>query len=540
MKGTKNVCACIMCVCGIYILSCGSAGLIRTDIPLDRSGKPKITGITDLGGLPIPSTGPVSAGESDGIITPGEWIALNGDNISKDTIADIDGAKLPVQGYFNNGSILLRIPRGLSPRGEHRVTVKNPGGESSFSFTIRSYIVSADFDGENVRAIPTIPAGKKYLSEKLSKFNIGGAMACALTAEGSLLAIAGGVDKENIGSGINSKIIIVNMAARNHPEEIARFNTPVTSWPTALAFIDEHTLAVVSRSSFVIVDIFNPQNPAILGSVDLSKEAKSTERTIPQYLNEIAILGNGKCALMDAVSNRIIFAAVEKGNIRVDSVFDVPESGDLPYSIDIAADPDDPDRCILLQGPNLRVGGEKISRFIKSFSESSADGGKKEEVRVPCRILKITSVSGHPSIVTKRTLSDKFFPMYLCAGKNDQQYVSGINSDVLDFAGVDLSIKGAGRVVDVMKNTVQLGRVIKISGNTQQETVVQGMALYFNIDTLGDEAVYSIIRAGYRVLPPSVTAEWGIEVRKGGYVMLKRLELKSLIPPYSVPVFVSQ
>jgi|GEM_PF-3184349 len=540
MKGIKYLPLILIMSGSVYLVSCGGVSLIRTDSPRDRVGNPQITGITDLGGLPIPASGSVSGNESDGVITPGEWIALNGINISKDTALDIDGMQLPIQGYFNNGSVLFRVPRGLSPRGEHKVTARNSGGESSFKFSIRSYIVTADFDGENVRVITTIPAGKKFLSEEISRLNIGGAKVCALTAEGSLLAIASGVDKEKIRNGLNNKIFIVNMAARNRPEVIAQFISPENSWPTALAFINEHTLAVVSRSSLVIVDIINPQKPVTLGSIDLSKEAKSTEITIPQYLNEIAILGNGKCALMDAVSNRIIFAVVEQGNVRVDSVYDVPESGNLPYSIDIAADPDDPNGCILLQGPNLRVGGEKIARFIKSFSDSNVEGAKKEEVSVPCRILKITGSSGRPSIVSKRILSDKFFPMYIYAGKNDQQYVSGINSDVLNFAGVDLSMKGAGKVVDVMKNTVQLGRVIKVNGNAQPETIVQGMALYFNIDILGDDAVYSIIRAGYRVLPPSVTAEWGIEVSRGGYVMIKRLEMKSLIPPYSLPVFVSQ
>lgn len=65
-----------------FLFSCTGMNLIRTDNARDGNGIASITGITNLGGLPLPSSGNVIAGESDGIINPGEWIALNGTNLA--------------------------------------------------------------------------------------------------------------------------------------------------------------------------------------------------------------------------------------------------------------------------------------------------------------------------------------------------------------------------------------------------------------------------------------------------------------------------
>lgn len=521
-----------------FLLSCAGVNLVRSNNARGGNGIPSIAGITDLGGLPLPASGNVTAGESDGVITPGEWIALNGTNLAADTEYAVDGATLRPYGYFENGSVLFRAPGRMSPRGDHRFTAKNPRGEASFAFKITSYVVTADFDGSDVRAIPSLPEGKKFLSDDFTDLDISGAKIHAISPERSLLAIISTVDKDSLLKGINNKLILVNMAAKNRPAEIARVNTPGVTLPTALAFIDEQTIVILGTSSITLVDITAPRKPAVRATLDLSKEAKTTDSTIPQFLNAIAVLGNGRCAIMDAVSNRVILVSVSTDGMRSECVYDLPESGNLPYTIDIAADPDNADACFVLQGPNLRVGGEKIKRFITSFASS----GKEEhtEISVPCRVLRVSFNGGKPALLGKKILGDRFFPMYMCAGKNDLQYVSGINGDVLNFAGVDLSMEGVGKIVNVMKDTMQLGRVMKLSGNSVPETCVQGMAMYFNIDMIGDDIAYSMIRAGYKVLPPGVTAEWGVEVRKGGYVMLKRLEYKSIIPPYSLPVFVCQ
>jgi hypothetical protein len=87
---------------------------------------------------------------------------------------------------------------------------------------------------------------------------------------------------------------------------------------------------------------------------------------------------------------------------------------------------------------------------------------------------------------------------------------------------------------------LQFGRILRLREGGSAEPVVKGPALYFNLDTLTDGTLlYSVIRPGFGVLPPSLDVEWGVESAGSSdadqdYQRLVQLEWTTLIPPYAL------
>jgi hypothetical protein len=206
----------------------------------------------------------------------------------------------------------------------------------------------------------------------------------------------------------------------------------------------------------------------------------------------------------------------------------------------------------VLQGPNLRISGEKLSQYadglvgqtktalgLKKTTAAAAPAETKASQESFARLLHIRAQDGVLQIAGERALPKDLFPFHLLAQPKGEWVVSGVTSDVFRFAGLPRTLDGLKSAVDVLTGSLQFGRIVRLRENGATEQVLKGAALYFTVDALSDGMlVYSVIRPGFRV-PFSIQAEWGVESAGKSdadqdYRALVDLEWTSILPPYAL------
>src|SRR5512140_3381955 len=107
----------------LVVLAGGCAGtaLVRVAVPDGRAGAPRVRELVDLGGLPLPASGPLSLASSDRRFTPGELVAVLGEHLSVSPRVEVDGRAVELAGYLTGESLLVRLPRGLDPAVPHEL-----------------------------------------------------------------------------------------------------------------------------------------------------------------------------------------------------------------------------------------------------------------------------------------------------------------------------------------------------------------------------------------------------------------------------------
>jgi hypothetical protein len=232
---------------------------------------------------------------------------------------------------------------------------------------------------------------------------------------------------------------------------------------------------------------------------------------------------------------------------------------DVPWSVNLAPDPDDPTGLWLLQGPNLRISSEKLTRFLDGLATKTRSAlGVKPTVLVSpasaetkatdlprdkrARLVHLRAVAGLLEIESadERALPDDFFPFFLLAQPRGEFLVSGVSSDVFRLAGIPRSFDGLKTMVDVLASSLQFGRILRLRKTGPDESAVQGPTLYFNLDTLSDGTlVYATVQPGASVLPPSLEVQWGVDAAGPSatgrdFRVLNQLAWTAILPPYTV------
>ena len=70
--------------------------------------------------------------------TPGEWIAVHGQNLTADSRIVIGGRAVQVAGFLEGGALLTRLPRGVPP-GPQMVQIDNGMGTAQTSISTAVY-----------------------------------------------------------------------------------------------------------------------------------------------------------------------------------------------------------------------------------------------------------------------------------------------------------------------------------------------------------------------------------------------------------------
>jgi hypothetical protein len=536
----------------LWASSC-AAPLVRVAQPDFKSGPPVIERLVDLGGRALPDTGPLSRDDSDGVLTPGEWVAVLGQQLDAGpaTQVMVDGKPLAVKGHLLGGSLLVQVPRHLGARKKHVLAVATPAGASSVSFTMKSYVVVGDTDGKSVHFLPIDPKAKTVLSKSALDLEVTSAYLHVLSPNGAWLYIVQSLGQTTQQNSMLSEIVVVHMGASGGPSRVGTFPLRSAALPSSVTMLDDNTLVLLTESELLVCDVRGAK-VALLALVDLPR---GKEKSL--YTDVEAFSGRPAVAVLEALANVVLL--VDLGDVRAPHLLgSIATSGEkgVPWSIDLVPDPADGNSVWLLQGPNLRMSGEKVSRYVDSVATAlkaklgvaSKPANSADPVPSPTasserekhgRLLQLRIDGSSLQLAAERPLPSDFFPFYLSPQSSGEWLVSGVSADVFRFAGLPRSLDGLKSAVDVLTGSIQFGRILRLRDGSAAEAVVKGPALYFNMDVLADGTMlYSVIRPGFRVLPPSLNVEWGVESAgpldaDQDYLRLVELEWESIIPPYS-------
>jgi len=548
-----------LCLLVLTALGCKSP-MMRVRVPDTASGPPVVERLTDLGGLPLPELGEIAPIHSDSTLTPGEWIAVRGKNLDASSELLIDGNKVPVAGHLKGGSLLMRLPRGLSPRADHKLEIKTTQGACSRPFTVKSYIVVGDTDAKNIRFVPLSRETELVLEHDALEMEVKEGYFHALSADGSLLFVlqrskAGEANDEDQWSPI-SKIAVVHMGAAQGPKPIGTFTVSTPSSPTALVILDDRTLALLGERDLTLLDVSIPEQGRVLSTLALPLPAAEPGKPLAvQYDDLVMVKGRRSAAVLELYGNSLTLINLEDLRApRVEATLPLLPAGSKPYSIDLAVDPEDPRSLWVLQGANFRIAQTYFSNAIgKTYAKLERLFGAKTEPPVPAltreqeqaemkkapsRLLRVVLEDGTLRVAEERPLPPNFFPFFVFPKRGDQQLVSGVNGHVLRFGKVPLSMDGVKQIAGVLADSTQFGRIIAIKKDQPPENVLQGISLFFGLGTLHDGTlVYSLLRPTTQILPPFLTVAWGVEAGDQGFVPVTSLGYRSLIPPYSLSLF---
>src|SRR5262245_51050138 len=99
------------------VTGCTKLSIVRIPKPLNlaASGPPSLDKAIDLGSLPLAEQGLLGMLDSDGVLTPGEWVALIGSELGPSPTVTLGGRPMAIGGYLEQDWLLVRVPRGVAP-----------------------------------------------------------------------------------------------------------------------------------------------------------------------------------------------------------------------------------------------------------------------------------------------------------------------------------------------------------------------------------------------------------------------------------------
>jgi hypothetical protein len=537
---------------GCLVVSSCAAPLIRVAQPDLKAGPPIVERLVDLGGRALPDAGPLSRDDSDGVLTPGEWVAVLGQQLDAGaaTQVTVDGKAIAVKGHLQGGSLLVQVPRHLGARKTHLLAVTTPSGASSISFNVKSYVVVSDTDGKIVHFLPIDAKAKTVLSKSALDLDVKAASLHVLAPSGAWLYVVQSLGQQTQENSTVSEIVLVHVGARGGPRQVGTFPIRSAAAPTSVTMLDDSTLVLLTESELLVYDVRGAK-VAPVARVELPR---GKEKLL--YTDVEAFAARPAVAVLEAFANVVLL--VDLSDVRAPRLLgsvSTSEAKGVPWSIDLVPDPIDGNSVWLLQGPNLRMSGEKVSRYVDAVVaglKAKLGMGKPTNAAEPPpppsaapekeshgRLVQLRTDGSSLQLAAERALPSDFYPFFLSRQSSGEWLVSGVSSNVFRFAGLPRSLDGLKSAVDVLTGSIQFGRILRLRDGSAAEAVVKGAALYFNMDTLADGTLlYSVIRPGFSVLPPSLNVEWGVESAGSldsdqDYRSLVELEWEAIIPPYT-------
>jgi hypothetical protein len=561
------------------LAGCSATPVVRIAHPEEVAGPPAIEQLVDLGGMPLAALGELSQEHRDDRLTPGEWVAVLGRSLANKPMVAIDGRPVPVAGYVQGGSLLIRVPRGISPRGKHRLQVRTPYGEATTTLRAASHLVAADLNGKSLRTLLMTHDTDRLLDHDPQDIDLKESYFHTLNASGNLLYVLQWFGTQHAAPDgrtyTGSTIATLHMAARDKPQHVGSFPVATFGSPKALGMLDDSTLLVLSERDLVVMDVSRMGGEAEVARIDLPVIARP-EGVPVQYQDMVVLQQPPSVAVLEVFSNSVSLINLQDRRApRLEASLTLSRQLDVPWSIDIAPDPADGRSLWVLQGPNFRIAGDKLRQVIERVQAKADDvfavltgqpaaqaappaeppaspapgvapvpvqpapGAQPPSVRLS-RLVRLRAEGQALRLVEERALPPSFFPFFAHARAGGEVLVSGINANVFRFGALPLSIDGLKQAISVVTDSVQVGTIVAVKKDAPFRPVVQGIAIYFGMETLPDGTLaYSMLRPGVQAIPPGMVASWGIEA-EDKFVELRTLEWTSLIPPYAVGAFAVQ
>jgi len=553
----------LLCLFAVVVAAAGCRAarpITRLALPdvSTPQGPPKLEKAVDLGALPLPPTGPIDArSSSDGWLTPGEWVALLGEELAPQSRVTLAGRPMELAGYLEGGSLLARVPRGVPP-GLHPLTVDNGRGTATLSVNVTSFVWGADFRGDALRFRLLGTAQDQFVNRSLD-LEFPKARFAALSPEAGLLFALqepnydGALTPDSIeavkdlvaaaqDAAAPCELMIVHMGGKGGPAPVASLTLQLTTRPTAIAAGPRGLVVALERQHLHVIDASDPAAPKLLTRLEVVAGE-------PRELVDAEFAGGGKqLVVLEAYENKVhLVDLADPAAPKVTGSLSLADAQAEPFSIDLAPAPGG--RSVFaLQGPNLRLAGKKLKEGVKNVWNSAkvgfktAPGAGEAPLQVLARVVEVELGDEVLTLGRSVPLPKDVFPFFVASDADGKLYVSALHGEN-PFDGLTASLDGVKKLLEGLRDTAQFSRVIEIDPKTGETTpVLQSMAIYFEVVMLPTgRLLASLTRLGPGYLPPRVTLDWGFEIVEGDFMKLREVAntafgivdaVTRLLPPY--------
>lgn len=559
----------------VAALGCGG-GLARVANPLGTiAGPPQIDRVVDLGSLPLPGVGPLDAGQSDGLLTPGEWVAVTGKNLGGAVQVRLGGVPARLGGYLVGDGVLLQVPRGLGV-GRQVLAVDNGQGRAEVPVQTASYVVGADAEGDVVafrRLEATQAEGREGLgfAPQDRTLGFGGARFLALSPDGGVLYVLtetsgerrppgdgeDAAEKAQMERAAPYDLLTVQMGAKKGPAAVGTTRVDLPGAPTAMTISEQGLLAIVTARGVTFVATSDaPTAPNPLPAMSLLTGAE------PCRLIAATFYGQGRfLALLEAYGNDVHIVDVSNpAQPQRRPPVNLSRAVGEPFSIDVARSLEDGSLWVL-QGPNFRVAGKRLRDGLQGAWAAATDlefkragraiggtvaGGKGNS---GSRVLRLVPTESGLDLAEEIALPSGLLPLFVTASARGV-YVSALHGEN-PFRQAEASLAGVGKLLSALRSSTQVGVVLEIQASDGQAMpVAKGMAMYGELARLpGGQLLVSTMRLGPGYLPPRLTLDWGFEIVGGPFSKHREVAnsgfglgdtVRRLVPPYRMDRVIAQ
>ena len=543
----------------------GSLTRISPSVALRPQGPPTIERVQDLGGLPLPPSGPLSTEHSDQVFTPGEWLALQGRNLSPESRIVIGGRTAPVLGVLDGAGLLLRVPRGVSP-GPQKLQIDNGVGTAQLQLPMAIYAFGGDVHGNALRIRQLGPerTEPQEFADKQLDIPFLKARFQVLSPDGSILYALQEPTSDEApeqpdaatapppSGTVVCDLRVVHLGGKKGPRQVAEIPLALIGPPTGLAMGPFGQLVVLQKRQLTIFDTSNPVQPQPLIQLPLAAPEQTRELVDAEFFADGRTL-----AVLEAYGNQVhLIDLGVPSQPRLLGALSLSDSYEQPFSIDLAPGQDGQSLWVL-QGPNLRLAGKRLvdglsgawqdakalelksaANMVGQTAVGSAMLPKESLARL--QLLRLTD--GQLQLAKTIPLPPEIFPFFVQPDYQGSLYVSGINRKN-QFTDLEASLDGIKRLLGAVKDTAQLGLVLKVgAADGLVTTAFQGVALYYDLALLPTgQLLTSTVRLGAGYIPPRVTLDWGLEIPGQSFSKLREVAnsgfkistaVQRLLPPY--------
>lgn len=513
---------------GVLLTVGCSASVSRVAAPIGASGPPSIESLVDLGGYE--PTGVLDAGHSDETITPGEWLRVTGQHLSTTaTRVRVRGKTLPVLGHLSDGSILVRVPTGLSPLKTHELEVQTPHGSARHSFSLSSYVLVADIGGEQLRFFLARGGEDEVLSEEVTALDLDELGPVALSPEhGFAYAIARQPDD------LGYAWFRTHLGAAEAPVVDRSGHFQLRASARDLALSSDGSLFVLTANS---LEVFGGERA--LGKLELGPASALPESQ--WALSNLVLFDDERhAAALEVFTNQVlVFDIVDRRRPALAATFPIDAQGE-PIVVALARNPAVQNELWALTGANQHTLGTALRRAldVQSWLVSSAPPVLPQWNQLEARLERLTWRDNGLVRQAPLKLPPGFVPMSLGLSPEGRPWVAGVTSS---WFQVDTN-SGVVAYASALLHTTEVGHLLELGADGRLTTTQSGMMICFNPTYLPGETLplFSSVRVGPRYFPPSVGLDWVLEAGKAQSENIRGLELSSWMPPYEGPVVLAQ
>jgi hypothetical protein len=509
------------------------ASVVRGQMPTNQKA-PKITGLTDLGGLDISLGGGIPTQFSDERFSPGEWVLVRGMNLGA-TAIDIDGITIKVDYYFGSNP-LIQVPRHLAPLKLHKLTLRTELGYATTEFYTSHYISAIDTDDRKIHLIRTNHDAKGGVEEEWLQLE--GKMdrpMFSLVSPDSRFMYVINIKKDapEIYPTIKAyqlEILTYHLANPNKPALINTWEVNLGSSPIDATINASGTILLLGKRSFALVDANNPEELRLIGSKRLPDTAEKTAFVDAVFLNQ-----QKQIACLETYSNTVyLFDNNAASQFPLLNSLKLLPSKTIPLSIDLEVDTKNDNEFWVLEGPNYRLSGDSLEKLYKAVVKKESPN---EAERYVSQLQKVELTSGSMSLTKMFTLPNNYVPFFSNFGQKGQMFVTMTKLDFLNVQADEDSGKNLlKKMTGFLWDAISIGRVVSLDTETgHYETAASGVGLYYDLVDVPDIGpVFSLLKFGPSFSFPYLAPSWGVGIKSTGTYAKRGMNGRAIFPPYSV------